>query len=101
MLVCWFCFFVLIKTHQNSLNSTHLSTHFIFKEVIVKGLAESKTFQKIALRTHINLEQAKKTSTDLMNQGMDKVTKMATEVAKEAASTSSSSGPPKRPPKPP
>jgi streptomycin 6-kinase len=40
------------------------------------------------------MEQAKKTSTDFVNQGMDEVTKLATEAAKEAAA---SAGPPKPP----
>jgi hypothetical protein len=62
--------------------------------VIIKGLAESKTFQRFALRTHVNIEKATKTGTEYMNKGIDEVTKLATEAAKESAS---SAGPPKPP----
>jgi len=65
--------------------------------VIVKGLAESKTFQKFALRTHLNLEQVKKTGTEYMNQGIDEVSKIATEAAMKEAAAASGGGPPKPP----
>lgn len=62
----------------------------------MKGLAESKTFQRFALRTHLNIEKVTKTGTEYMNQGIDEVTKLATEAAKEAAAAATA-GPPQPP----
>jgi hypothetical protein len=38
---------------------------------LVKGLAESRTFQKFALRTHSKIEEVQKTGTTIVNKGFE------------------------------
>lgn len=58
------------------------------QEVLVKGLAESRTFQRFALRTHTNLEEAKKVGTEYFQKGLEEL---------EKTSATGGSGPPKPP----
>jgi len=42
--------------------------NYLANEIIVKHLAQSKTFQKMALRTHLNVEKTK----EFVKQGVEK-----------------------------
>ena len=41
------------------------------KEVLIKGLAESRTFQRFAVRTQASVEEAKKAGTEIMAKGIE------------------------------
>lgn len=69
--------------------------NYVANEVIVKGLAESRTFQKFAVRTN-------KQYTDTMKQGSDKLNMTLEEAAAQQAggmqaAAASGGGPPKPP----
>eukprot|EP00542_Grammatophora_oceanica_P009186 CAMPEP_0194046340 /NCGR_PEP_ID=MMETSP0009_2-20130614/20872_1 /TAXON_ID=210454 /ORGANISM="Grammatophora oceanica, Strain CCMP 410" /LENGTH=101 /DNA_ID=CAMNT_0038691587 /DNA_START=110 /DNA_END=415 /DNA_ORIENTATION=+ len=66
----------------------------VMNEVVVKGLAESRMFQRFALRTHNNVQEIKKTGTEYMSQSMDQMEK---EMAKNATTTMNRKGPPQPP----
>jgi hypothetical protein len=44
------------------------------KEVLIKGLAESRTFQRFAVRTQASVEEAKKAGTEIMAKGIESLT---------------------------
>jgi len=64
--------------------------NYIANEVIVKGLAESKTFQRFALRTHTSVQDLKSKGTEQMNGTLEDLAKMANEQVLSSTSTSSS-----------
>ena len=64
--------------------------NWLANEVIVKGLAESRTFQRMALKTHVTVEEAKAKGT----QQMEELAKLTS----ETTTNSTNSG---RPPQPP
>lgn len=64
---------------------------YFLQEVLVKGLAESRTFQRFALRTHTSIEEMKGKGTEHLNATLDELSKAAVE------QTASSGGPPKPP----
>ena len=41
---------------------------------MVKGLAESRTFQRFAVRTQASVDEAKKAGTEYMSQGIENMT---------------------------
>ncbi|GFH51435.1 hypothetical protein CTEN210_07911 [Chaetoceros tenuissimus] len=80
--------------------------NYVANEIFVKGLANSKTFQKFAVRTDSHLSEMKKGGVESLNSKLDDLHKAATEAAystAEAAKNSSSkssyhtSGPPTPP----
>mmetsp|Transcript_4709 Transcript_4709/g.6691 ORF Transcript_4709/g.6691 Transcript_4709/m.6691 type:complete len:108 (+) Transcript_4709:233-556(+) len=76
--------------------------NYIANEVIVKGLAESKTFQRFALRTHTTVQDLKAKGTEQMNGTLDDFAKMANEqVTKQNAASSTTTANAAGPPKPP
>jgi len=66
--------------------------NWLANEVIVKGLAESRTFQRMALRTHNTVEEAKAKGTQQMESTMEELAKITSET-----SGMSNSGPPQPP----
>jgi hypothetical protein len=67
-------FVAISVTHDQCL--TFLS--FLFfdgKEILVKGLAESRTFQKFAVRTQAKIEEAQKAGATILNKGMETLNK--------------------------
>ena len=57
--------------------------NYVANEIIIKGLANSKTFQKFAVRTNKQYE-------DLQKQGTEKLTETLEELAKQQAGKSTS-----------
>mmetsp|Transcript_7595 Transcript_7595/g.13142 ORF Transcript_7595/g.13142 Transcript_7595/m.13142 type:complete len:101 (-) Transcript_7595:1312-1614(-) len=64
--------------------------NYLANEVLVKGLANSKAFQRMALRAHNSIESTRKAGRETMNAAMDELEK---EVMRNASS-SATSGPP-------
>jgi hypothetical protein len=67
--------------------------------VVIKGLANSKTFQRFALKTHTHIEQAKKASTETFEQQLEDLASKATGTEGVGGATSSmrKQGPPRKP----
>eukprot|EP00586_Coscinodiscus_wailesii_P013902 CAMPEP_0172498134 /NCGR_PEP_ID=MMETSP1066-20121228/109759_1 /TAXON_ID=671091 /ORGANISM="Coscinodiscus wailesii, Strain CCMP2513" /LENGTH=111 /DNA_ID=CAMNT_0013271289 /DNA_START=79 /DNA_END=414 /DNA_ORIENTATION=+ len=61
--------------------------NYIANELLIKGLSESRTFQRFALKTDKHLTQFKKGGAESINSTLDELHKTAT---KQAFSTSSS-----------
>jgi len=57
------------------------------QEVLIKGLANSRTFQRFALKTHIHIQDAKKVGTETLESHLDQLHK-ATQQATAQYSTS-------------
>jgi hypothetical protein len=68
--------------------------NYVVNEVVVKGLANSKTFQKFAVRTNKQYQDFSKEGVDKINKTMDNI---AQQQAGSAASASANKGPPKPP----
>lgn len=64
------------------------------QEVIVKGLAESRTFQRMALKTHVTVEEAKAKGAQHMESTMEELSKIT---ADTYTTTSTQTGPPQPP----
>mmetsp|Transcript_29485 Transcript_29485/g.45007 ORF Transcript_29485/g.45007 Transcript_29485/m.45007 type:complete len:109 (+) Transcript_29485:90-416(+) len=76
--------------------------NYIANEILVKGLANSKTFQKFAVRTDHHLRKVREGGKDSMNAQLDELHKAAQEaVFTSRANTSSGSSTSKGPPIPP
>mmetsp|Transcript_13753 Transcript_13753/g.19664 ORF Transcript_13753/g.19664 Transcript_13753/m.19664 type:complete len:127 (+) Transcript_13753:135-515(+) len=69
--------------------------NYIANEILIKGLANSKTFQRFAVRTDATLQKLKKESNERINSTLDEIHKSAT---REAFSTKSGSNSGRRPP---
>ncbi|KAL3811358.1 hypothetical protein ACHAXA_000774 [Cyclostephanos tholiformis] len=70
--------------------------HYIANELLVKGLAESKAFQRIVVHTDRHIQKYKKEGLEQVNTHIDELHKKATQAAyststKNFASSSSSS----------
>ena len=65
--------------------------NYVTNEVIIKGLANSKTFQKVAVRTDHHLRQFQKTGEETLNKTLEELTK------EEARTAALGNGPPKPP----
>ena len=63
----------------------------IEQELFVKGLANSKTFQRFAVRTDATLRNVKESSNEAMNAKLDELHKTATKTAFSQGSTFHSS----------
>mmetsp|Transcript_25500 Transcript_25500/g.36552 ORF Transcript_25500/g.36552 Transcript_25500/m.36552 type:complete len:120 (+) Transcript_25500:306-665(+) len=70
------------------------------QEVLIKGLANSRTFQRFALKTHIHIQDAKKVGTETLESHLDQLHK-ATQQATAQYSTSAFPPKNKGPPIPP
>mmetsp|Transcript_22935 Transcript_22935/g.32821 ORF Transcript_22935/g.32821 Transcript_22935/m.32821 type:complete len:102 (-) Transcript_22935:146-451(-) len=68
----------------------------LMNEVVIKGLAESRTFQRFAVKTQSSIEELKKTGTGVMEEGIEHIAKMSTETG-AAGNTASKSQPPQPP----
>jgi hypothetical protein len=70
--------------------------NYVANEVIIKGLAHSKTFQRFALRTDQSLKEVNKMTSEQINKTVEEVSKtVGVTGASEAASVGV--GPPKPP----
>eukprot|EP00814_Leptocylindrus_danicus_P022619 CAMPEP_0116042232 /NCGR_PEP_ID=MMETSP0321-20121206/25555_1 /TAXON_ID=163516 /ORGANISM="Leptocylindrus danicus var. danicus, Strain B650" /LENGTH=107 /DNA_ID=CAMNT_0003522645 /DNA_START=142 /DNA_END=465 /DNA_ORIENTATION=+ len=74
--------------------------NYIANEILIKGLAESRTFQRVALRTHNTIQDMKKGGIENINSKLDDVHKAASEAAYYSTSTKSKAAT-KGPPTPP
>lgn len=74
--------------------------NYIANEVLIKGLAESRTFQRFALKTHNRIQEFKGKGQETLNSTLDEVHKAASEAAHSAPSSAdvaSTKGPPSPP----
>ena len=65
---------------------------------MIKGLANSKTFQRIAVRTDNHIQNLKRQSNESINATLDEVHKTATKTAFSTTTTQSTGGGPPQPP---
>lgn len=68
--------------------------NYVANEVIIKGLANSKTFQKFAVRTDQQLKDVQKMGSEQINKTVEELSKNASGAAVEAGAA----GGPPRPP---
>lgn len=79
--------------------------NYVANEILIKGLANSKTFQKIAVRTDSRIQHFKKNSNEQMNSKLDELHKSASQSTFSSSNTSANieskknhrNSPPKRP----
>ena len=76
--------------------------NYVANEILIKGLANSKTFQKFAVRTSKQYEEIHKTGTEKLTQTFEELAKQqaaetAANAAKAGATTKSVLQPPQRP----
>jgi hypothetical protein len=71
--------------------------NYIGNELLIKGLANSKTFQRFALRTDHSVQQLKKQT----NESFEEMTKRAASAVTDGSANSSAAGTPGGPPIPP
>lgn len=71
-----------------------LQTHAYSQEFIVKGLAESRTFQRMALRTHNTIQETKKAGTQHVEATMEELAKMTSD---STTASATNKGPPQPP----
>lgn len=64
--------------------------NYVANEVIIKGLAHNKTFQKFAVRTDAQFKEVHKMGTEQINKTVE-------ELAKTTTATSGAAGPPRPP----
>ena len=67
--------------------------NYVANEIIIKGLAHSKTFQKFAVRTDAQLKQMQQKGSEHINKAVEDLAKSATNTVGGGASA----GPPKPP----
>lgn len=65
--------------------------NYIGNEVIIKGLANSRTFQRFAVRTDASIKEMHKTSSDSLNKTFDEFT------GEQIRNAASQAGPPQPP----
>jgi hypothetical protein len=82
--------------------------NYVANEVIIKGLANSKTFQKLAVKADANIQNVHKTSTQHINTVMEEMMKEQQQQstinhnsASATGSSTNSSIPKRQPPIPP
>jgi len=68
--------------------------NYVANEIIIKGLANSRTFQKFAVRTNQKYNDAVKQGADSLNKTMED---MAAQQSGVKSSTAAAAGPPKPP----
>mmetsp|Transcript_32246 Transcript_32246/g.48639 ORF Transcript_32246/g.48639 Transcript_32246/m.48639 type:complete len:98 (-) Transcript_32246:249-542(-) len=66
--------------------------HQLVNQFVVKGLAESKTFQRFAVRTQSTVEEASKKGNEYLNQATEEALK-----ATSTTTTATAKGPPQPP----
>jgi len=69
-----------------------ISIQSITQEIFIKGLANSKTFQKFAVHTDRHLNKIKKEGVETLNTHIDEIHKQATKAAFSTSAKESSSG---------
>jgi len=68
--------------------------NYLANEVIIKGLANSKTFQKFAVRTDASIREVHKTGTETLNKTLEETLAAA---ATQQAKAGAAAGPPPKP----
>ena len=63
--------------------------NYLANEVLIKGLANSKTFQRFAVRTDATLRDVHKTGTETLQQTLDEAVRQSS-----SSSTTAAQGPP-------
>ena len=66
--------------------------NWIANELFIKGLAESKTFQRFAVHTDKHIQKFKKDGVEQLNSQFDELHKQATKAAYSTTSSSASAG---------
>mmetsp|Transcript_33802 Transcript_33802/g.60802 ORF Transcript_33802/g.60802 Transcript_33802/m.60802 type:complete len:113 (+) Transcript_33802:117-455(+) len=65
--------------------------NYIANEVFIKGLAESKTFQRVAVHTDRHIQKYKKEGMEHVNSQIDELHKQATKAAYSTSANATSS----------
>jgi hypothetical protein len=71
--------------------------NYIANEIIIKGLANSKTFQKFAVRSDSKIQEFHKTGSESFNKAFEEMSKMqamGTSTIADTAGNTAKSGPP-------
>jgi hypothetical protein len=68
--------------------------HYVANEVLIKGLANSKTFQRFAVKTDQSLRKVREQGTEQLNQTMEELTKQQQQ---QFRSTTAARQPPSKP----
>ena len=71
--------------------------NYVANEVIIKGLANSKTFQKFAVRTDQQLKDVQKMGSEQINKTVEELSKSASSAAAADAAGGGGGGPPRPP----
>jgi hypothetical protein len=79
-------------THGPAAHCRRVYTYVYQQEVLIKGLANSKTFQRFALRTDHHVQQYKKKGQEHVNEALDDLHKTATETMYKAQGEARASG---------
>ena len=75
--------------------------NYVANEILIKGLANSKTFQRFAVRTNKSYSEAQEAAKKTFEDNLENLAKQATSTADGAATAASSGGAASGPPKPP
>jgi hypothetical protein len=71
--------------------------NYVANEVIIKGLAHSKTFQRFALRTDQSLKEVNKMTSEQINKTVEEISKTAGVTGAAEAAAPVGAGPPRPP----
>jgi hypothetical protein len=69
----------------------------IVNEVLIKGLGNSRTFQRFAVRTDASLKNMQKTGADSLNKTFEEVVGQQTRASSTSAQGAAAAGPPQPP----
>eukprot|EP01083_Nonionella_stella_P224335 798639_1 len=66
--------------------------NYVANEILIKGLANSRTFQRFAVRTDATLKNMKESSNETINSTLDEFHKQATKTAFSSSNSYQSAG---------
>jgi hypothetical protein len=71
--------------------------NYIANEVIIKGLANSRTFQRFAVRSDSKIQEFHKTGTETFNKAFEELSKQQASGTSTVTTTTARAGPPTPP----
>jgi len=72
--------------------------NYVANEIIIKGLANSRTFQRFAVRTSKKYEDFTKQGADQLNETLEGLAKQQTGGTRDASTSAAAGGGPPQPP---
>ena len=72
--------------------------NYVANEVLIKGLANSRTFQRFAVRTDKSFKELHKASTETINSTLEDLSKKAADAAVSGGGQAAGGGGPPKPP---